>query len=87
MLSTKLIIEKLSGNKKFEVDEKLGFVDFVKLLENVSENNFDSQKTLVEKMELSIQGNQIFKDDLENPLYKRMAQLIKEMKKPPGKGK
>jgi hypothetical protein len=60
-------------------------IDFIKLFENVCDGSFDTQKVLVEKLELSLQGNMVYKDDLKNPIFERLTQLIKEMKKPPGK--
>jgi hypothetical protein len=30
----------------------------------------------------TMQGINVFRDDQENPLYKRIVQVIKEMKKP-----
>jgi hypothetical protein len=37
------------------------------------------------KLEESLQGNLVFKDDQENFHYKRLVQVIKEMKKSSGK--
>lgn len=33
------------------------------------------------KLELSNQGQTVFKDDQDNVLYKRMIQILKDMKK------
>ena len=81
MIGTKLMIEKLTGNKKFEVEEKLGLPELTKLVETIAENNPENEKILLEKLEKSTQGVFSFKDDLENPLYKRMVQCIKDLKK------
>jgi len=85
MVGTKQIIEKFTGNKKFEVDEKLGLPEFTKLIENIADSNVETEKILLDKFEKAVQGNYVFKDELENPLYKRTVQLIKEMKKPKAK--
>lgn len=78
-------MEKFSGNKRFDVDEKLGLNEFIKLIENSVENNKESEEEYLEKIELCQAGNSCFKDDPEYPFYKKMVQLIKEMKKPLGK--
>jgi hypothetical protein len=84
-VGTKQIIEKLSGNKKFEVEEKLGIVDLTRLVEKASDENREIESQLLEKMEKSVQGIPVFKDDMENPMYKKLIQTIKELKKPPSK--
>lgn len=81
LVSTKQIVEKLSGIKKFDVDEKLGLPEFTKLLENTCEGDTQVVDLLLEHLEESLGGTTIFKDDLENPIYKRLVQVIKEMKK------
>jgi hypothetical protein len=85
LVGTKQIIEKLTGNKKFEVEEKLDQQGLIKFIENVSELNSETEKILISKLESSVQGNTVFKDDIENPVYKRIVQVIREMKKPPVK--
>lgn len=80
-ISTKLIIEKLSGNKKFEVDEKLYQDDFVRVLDVISEGVEAVLDSLVSNMELALSGQPIYKDDLENVVYKRIIQVLKELKK------
>jgi len=83
LVSTKVIIEKLSGNKKFEVDEKLSLEDFNRLLDNVCEGNGTMIDLLINNLEISLTtGNTIYKDDLDNPVYKRLVQVMQEMKKP-----
>ncbi len=81
LVSTKQIIEKLSGDKKFSVDEKLSLDDFNKLLENVCEGNTTMIDLLINNLEISTNGNQIYKDDIDNPVYKKLIQTIQEMKK------
>ena len=53
LVSTKQIIEKLSGNKKFEIDEKLTLDDFSKLLDNVCEGNTTMIDLLINNFEIS----------------------------------
>ena len=82
LVSTKQIVEKLSGNKKFEVDEKLSLEEFNKLLENTCEGNTTMIDLLINNLEISITtGNMIYKDDLDNPVYKKLVQVMQEMKK------
>lgn len=81
LVSTKQIVEKLSGDKKFTVDEKLSLEDFNKLLENVCEGNTTMIDLLINNLEISTSGNQIYKDDSDNPVYKKLIQIIQEMKK------
>ena len=57
--------------------------EFIKFIENITENNTDVEKILLEKFELSIVGGLPFKDDTENFLYKRIISLLKENKKIP----
>jgi hypothetical protein len=71
----------LTANKKFEVDEKLGLPELTRLIETVCDGNIDSEKLLLTKMEESQQGVFSFKDDAENPLFKKMVEKIKELKK------
>ena len=82
LVSTKNMVEKLSGNKKFDVDEKLSLDDFNRLLDNVCEGNGTMIDLLVNNLEISLTtGNTIYKDDLDNPVYKRLIQVMQEMKK------
>lgn len=81
LLSTKVIIEKLTGNKKFEVDEKLSFEDFYKLLDNICEGRVNVIELVANNLKVSTEGVMIYKDDLENPVYKRLVQAMLEMKK------
>jgi hypothetical protein len=71
----------LTGNKKFEVDEKLGLQEFMKLIESVCEGNYETENVLITKLEESTQGNMVFKDDPDNQIFKKLVQIIKEMKK------
>lgn len=84
-ISTKLIIEKLSGNKKFDVDEKLLLDDFIRLIDNICEGVDTVVDALIGNFEMAVEGNCIYKDDLENVVYKRIVQVMKEMKKTVGK--
>ena len=71
----------MTGNKKFEVDEKLGLVELTKLVETVSEGASETENYLLTKLEESTQGNLVFKDDMENSIYKRLVACIKDLKK------
>lgn len=71
----------MTGNKKYDIDEKLFFDDFVKFVENVAENDKETEDSFLEKLEFSNQGQTVFKDDQDNFLYKRMIQILKDMKK------
>jgi hypothetical protein len=84
-VGTKQIIEKLSANKKFEIEEKLGVFEFTKLIEKASYEDREIETQYLEKLEKSIQGIAVFKDDQENPVYKKLLQTIREIKKPPSK--
>ena len=68
----------MNGNKKFEVDEKLGLPEFTKLIETVCENNKEYQKNILKKMEEYVKGNLAYKDDQQ---IIKLIQIIKEMKK------
>jgi hypothetical protein len=74
-------VERLTGNKKYDIDEKLFFDDFVKFIEAVSEDDKEIEISFLEKLELSNQGHTVFKDDQDNNLYKKMIQVLKDMKK------
>lgn len=37
------------------------------------------------KLEESIQGNTVFRDDIENSVYKKLVVIIKDLKKPANK--
>lgn len=84
-ISTKLIIDKLAGNKKFEVDEKMAQEDFIKFVDIVCEGIETVIDALLGNFELALEGNMIYKDDQENVVFKRIVQIIKEMKKTGGK--
>ncbi len=71
-------MEKLTGNKKFDVDERLELPQFIKLIETVCENDIENQKVLLEKMEDSMKGNMTNKDDHH---IVKLTQVLKEMKK------
>jgi len=80
-IGTKTIVERLTGNKKYDIDEKLFFDDFVKFVESVAENEKEIENQFLDKLELSNQGQTVFKDDQDNLLYKRMINILKDMKK------
>lgn len=80
-ISTKLIVEKLSGNKKFEVDEKLSQEDFIKAVDLICEGVDSVVDSLLNNFEIALEGNTIYKDDQENIVYKRIVQVFKDLKK------
>lgn len=80
-ISTKLIIEKLTGNKKFEVDEKLNLDDFINIIDNLAEGDEEIIDSLLSNFEIAIEGDQIYKDDLDNIVYKKLVQIFKDLKK------
>jgi len=47
----------------------------------VAEDDTETENMFLEKLELSNQGQTVFKDDQDNTLYKRMIQILKDMKK------
>ena len=80
LISTKYIIEILTGNKKFDVDEKFEKDGLIKMIESISEPHSDEENELLTKLEESLQGNMVFKEDLENPLYLKIVQYFKDLK-------
>ena len=79
--SSKTLIEKLTGNKKFDVDEKLDQEGVVTFIESITEKHSDEENELLSKLEEAIQGNTVYKEDLENPLYLKIVNYFKELKK------
>ncbi len=80
LISSKLLIEKMTGNKKFDVDEKFEKDGLIKMIENVAEPHSDEENELLSKLEESLQGNMVFKEDLENPIYLKIVQYFKDLK-------
>ena len=80
LISTKLIIELLTGNKKYDVDEKFDKDGLIKFIESVVEMHSDEENTLLESLENALQGNTVFKDDLENPIYLKITDYFKGLK-------
>ena len=80
LISTKTIIELLTGNKKFDVDEKFDKEGLIKFIESIVEIHSDEENTLLENLENALQGNPVFKEDLENPLYLKIVNYFKELK-------
>jgi Ca2+-binding EF-hand superfamily protein len=80
LISTKTIIELLTGNKKFDVDEKFDKEGLIKFIESVVEIHSEEENTLLENLENALQGNPVFKEDLENPLYLKIVNYFKELK-------
>ena len=80
LISSKMLIEKMTGNKKFDVDEKFEKDGLIKMIESISESHSDEENELLTKLEESLQGNMVFKEDLENPLYLKIVQYFKDLK-------
>ena len=79
--SSKSLIEKLTGNKKFEVDEKMDQTGVITFIESITEKHSDEENELLDKIEAAIQGNTVYKEDLENTLYLKIVNYFKELKK------
>ena len=80
LISTKTIIELLTGNKKFDVDEKFDKEGLIKFIESVVETHSDEENTLLESLEKALEGNTVFKEDVENPLYLKIVDYFKGLK-------
>ena len=80
LISTKLIIELLTGNKKYDVDEKFDKDGLIKFIETIVEMHSDEENSLLESLESALQGNTVFKDDLENPIYLKILDYFKGLK-------
>ena len=80
LISTKLIIELLTGNKKYDIDEKFDKDGLFKFIENIFEPHSEKEGTLLDNLESALQGDLIYKDDLENPIYLKIVDYFKELK-------
>ena len=74
LISTKMIIELLTGNKKFDKE------GLIKLIESIVEIHSEDENNLLESLENALQGNPIFKEDLENPIYLKIVEYFKGLK-------
>ena len=80
LISTKLIIELLTGNKKYDVDEKFDKDGLIKFIESIVEMHSDEENSLLESLEAGLQGNMVYKEDLENPIYLKILDYFKGLK-------
>ena len=80
LISSKMLIEKMTGNKKFDVDEKFEKDGLIKMIETIVEPHSDEENQLLEKLEESMEGNMPFKEDLENPIYLKIVQYFRDLK-------
>ena len=80
LISTKLIIELLTGNKKYDVDEKFDKDGLIKFIESTVEMHSDEENALLESLEAGLQGNMVYKEDLENPIYLKIVDYFKSLK-------
>jgi hypothetical protein len=82
LVSTKTIIEKLTGNKKFDVDEKLDQPAINLFIESITEKHSDEENELMSKLETALtEGEMVYKEDIENPLYLKIVDYFRELKK------
>lgn len=81
LISTKWIIEKLTGNKKFDVDERLEPNAIITLFESITEKYSEEEAEIFSKFEEALNGNQVFKEDLENPIYDKIVKYFAKLKK------
>ena len=70
----------LTGNKKFDVDEKFDKDGIIKFIESVVETHSEDENALLESLENALQGNPVFKEDLENPIYLKIVDYFKGLK-------
>ena len=80
LINTKLIIELLTGNKKYDVDEKFDKDRIIKFFESIVEAHSEEENALLDALESSLQGNTVYKEDLENPIYLKIVGYFKELK-------
>ena len=80
LINTKLIIELLIGNKKYDVDEKFDKDRIIKFFDSIVETHSEEENALLDALESSLQGNTVYKEDLENPIYLKIVGYFKELK-------
>ena len=80
LISTKLIIELLTGNKKYDIDEKFDKEGLIKFIESTVECHSEEENALLDALDSALQGNTVFKEDLENPIYLKIVGYFKELK-------
>ena len=79
LISTKLIMELLTGNKKYDIDEKFDKETLIKFIESIVKPHSEEEETLLDNFESALQGNLVYKEDLENPLYLKIVEYFKEL--------
>ena len=52
----------------------------IKFIESVVETHSDEENTLLESLEKALEGNIVFKEDVENPLYLKIVDYFKGLK-------
>eukprot|EP00347_Sterkiella_histriomuscorum_P004052 403361928 len=85
-VSTKLMIQKLSGLPKFDIDVKLEFGEFFRHFCTITQDeslggemNYDRYEQQVELFMRAFRDNQPpFQGDLENEIYKRFVQTLRD---------
>lgn len=81
LISSKLLVEKLSGNKKFDADEKFDQSGLITFIESITEKHSPQEEELLSKIEEALGGNPVYKDDQENELYLKICNYFRELKK------
>ena len=62
------------------MDEKFDKEGLIKFIETTVEIHSDDENQLLESLENALQGNPVFKEDLENPLYLKIVENFKGLK-------
>ncbi|MCQ2816754.1 MAG: hypothetical protein MJ252_05750 [archaeon] len=81
LVGSKFLVEKLSGNKKFDADEKFDQNGFFTFVESVVEKNSEEEETLLSKIEEAIGGNTVYKDTPDDPIFIKVCEYFRELKK------
>jgi hypothetical protein len=81
LISTKLIIELLTGNKKYDVDEKFDKEGLVKFIESTVEAHSDDENALFDALESALEGNMVYKEDMEKSIYLKIIRRGNEIRR------
>ncbi len=52
----------------------------IKFIESIVETHSDEENELFTSLESALEGNMVYKDDLENPIYLKTLNYFKELK-------
>ena len=61
-------------------DEKFDKEGLIKFIESTVEIHSEDENALLESLENGLQGNCVFKEDMENPLYLKIVEYFKGLK-------